>query len=54
VESERILTGKPVNEGLAAEAAKAAIAGATPLSKNAYKVQILEAVVRRTILKAAV
>jgi len=31
----------------------AAVAAATPLSKNAYKVPILEAVVRRTILSAA-
>jgi xanthine dehydrogenase YagS FAD-binding subunit len=52
-ESERILTGKNVSEDLAREAARAAIAGATPLSKNAYKVPVLEAVVRRTILAAA-
>jgi xanthine dehydrogenase YagS FAD-binding subunit len=54
VESERILTGKNLSEGLAREAARAAVAGATPLSKNAYKVPVLEAVVRRTILAAAV
>jgi xanthine dehydrogenase YagS FAD-binding subunit len=53
VESERILTGKNVSEGLAREAARAAVADATPLSKNAYKVPVLEAVVRRTILAAA-
>jgi xanthine dehydrogenase YagS FAD-binding subunit len=53
VESERILTGKNVSKGLAREAAHAAVADATPLSKNAYKVPVLEAVVRRTILAAA-
>jgi xanthine dehydrogenase YagS FAD-binding subunit len=53
VESERILTGKNVSAGLAREAARAAVAEATPLSKNASKVPVLEAVVRRTILAAA-
>jgi len=52
-ESERVLTGKRVTEDLAREAARTAVAGATPLSKNSYKVPILEAVVRRTILAAA-
>lgn len=52
-ESEHVLTGKPISESVAREAARAAVAGATPLSKNAYKVPILEAVVRRTILAAA-
>ena len=53
VESERILTGRDLGDGLAREAAHAAVAGATPLSKNTYKVPVLEAVVRRTILAAA-
>jgi xanthine dehydrogenase YagS FAD-binding subunit len=52
-ESERILAGQSLNDERAAEAARAAVAGATPLSKNAYKIPILEAVVRRTILQAA-
>ena len=51
--SEKLLTGRRVDESLAREAAKAAVAGATPLSKNAYKVPVLEAVLRRTILAAA-
>ncbi len=51
--SEAILRGKKITEALAREAAKAAVAGVTPLSKNAYKVPVLEAVVRRTILAAA-
>jgi xanthine dehydrogenase YagS FAD-binding subunit len=53
LESERVLRGRVVNDSLAREAARAAVAGATPLSKNAYKVPVLEAVVRRTILEAA-
>jgi xanthine dehydrogenase YagS FAD-binding subunit len=52
-ESEKLLTGKRVNEAVAREAARASVAGATPLSKNGYKVPVLEAVVRRTILAAA-
>ena len=53
VESEWALTGRDLGDGPAREAARAAVAGATPLSKNAYKVPVLEAVVRRTILAAA-
>jgi xanthine dehydrogenase YagS FAD-binding subunit len=52
-ESERILTGRDLSDNLAREAARVAVAGATPLSKNAYKVPVLETVVRRTILAAA-
>jgi xanthine dehydrogenase YagS FAD-binding subunit len=52
-ECEAVLRGKRVTEGIARDAARAAVAGATPLSKNAYKVPVLEAVVRRTILAAA-
>jgi xanthine dehydrogenase YagS FAD-binding subunit len=48
-----VLAGKNVSAGLAREAAHAAVAEATPLSKNAYKVPVLEAVVRRTILAVA-
>ena len=52
-ESERLLIGNPLTEELARQAASAAVAGATPLSKNGYKVPVLETVVRRTILAAA-
>jgi xanthine dehydrogenase YagS FAD-binding subunit len=52
-ESGRLLIGKPLTEDLARQAASAAVAGATPLSKNGYKVPVLETVVRRTILAAA-
>jgi xanthine dehydrogenase YagS FAD-binding subunit len=53
VESEQLLTGRDLSDNLVRAAARAAVAGATPLSKNAYKVPVLEAVVRRTILAAA-
>jgi xanthine dehydrogenase YagS FAD-binding subunit len=52
-ECETVLRGKSVTDDLAREAANAAVAGAKPLSRNAYKVPVLEAVVRRTILAAA-
>ena len=53
VEAERLLKGQAVTEDLARAAAAAAVEGATPLPKNAYKLPILETVVRRTILAAA-
>jgi xanthine dehydrogenase YagS FAD-binding subunit len=52
-EAEKLLVGKKLDEELARQAAKAAVSGATPLSKNAYKVPVLEAVIRRTVLAAA-
>jgi xanthine dehydrogenase YagS FAD-binding subunit len=50
--AEAQLSGKTIDEATAREAAKAALSGATPLSQNAYKLKIFEAVVRRTILAA--
>jgi xanthine dehydrogenase YagS FAD-binding subunit len=50
--AEKVLAGKPLNQQSAREAAAAAVKGATPLSGNAYKIPIFEAVVRRTILAA--
>ncbi|HEY0564125.1 MAG TPA: FAD binding domain-containing protein [Terriglobales bacterium] len=52
-EAEARLAGQAVSEQLATAAAKAAVANATPLAKNGYKVPVFEAVVRRTILRAA-
>jgi xanthine dehydrogenase YagS FAD-binding subunit len=51
--AEAVLRGTQVTDDVARRAARAAVEGATPLPKNAYKVPILEAVVRRTILAAA-
>jgi len=48
--AEEKLIGKPVTEQIAAEAAEAALEGVKPLSKNAYKVQITRALVKRAIL----
>jgi NADPH-dependent glutamate synthase beta subunit-like oxidoreductase len=48
--AEELLKGKPINESVAAEAASLALAGAEPLSMNAYKIEIAKALVRRAIL----
>jgi xanthine dehydrogenase YagS FAD-binding subunit len=52
-EAEEALKGKSVDEDVAWEAGKAAVANATPLSKNAYKVQLARVAVKRAILRAA-
>ena len=51
--AERALVGKTITEAVAAEAAAAAIAGAKPLSGNAYKIQIAKTAVKRAVMKAA-
>ncbi len=51
--SESLLAGRQIDQRVAAEAARAAVSGATPTAKNSYKVPILETIVRRTILVAA-
>jgi xanthine dehydrogenase YagS FAD-binding subunit len=51
--AEAQLCGGAINEETARAAAKAAVANATPLAKNAYKVPIFEAIIRRTVLRAA-
>jgi xanthine dehydrogenase YagS FAD-binding subunit len=51
--AERIVEGQRVNEGVARRAAAAAVAPATPLGRNAWKVPVLEAILRRTILEVA-
>ena len=43
--------GKRIDE-VAREAGRAALDGATPLTKNAYKLPLFESLVQRTILKA--
>jgi len=52
--AENILTGGHVDDATAREAAHAALAGASPLAKNAYKLPLFETLVRRAILKAAI
>jgi xanthine dehydrogenase YagS FAD-binding subunit len=51
-EAEQALVGKTVNEETAKTAAEAALKNATPLSHNAYKVQLAEVALKRAILKA--
>jgi len=52
--AEKIIVGRRVDDASAAEAAHAALNGATPLTKNAYKLPLFETLVRRAILKAAI
>ncbi|MBW3538948.1 MAG: FAD binding domain-containing protein [Planctomycetes bacterium] len=51
-EAARAIIGHPVTEATASAAAEAAIARATPLAHNEYKVQIARAAVKRTLLRA--
>jgi xanthine dehydrogenase YagS FAD-binding subunit len=48
-----LLAGKTINAETAEAAAEAAVAGAKPLSMNAYKVQIARTAVKRALLAAA-
>jgi xanthine dehydrogenase YagS FAD-binding subunit len=50
---EALLTGQRITPELAAKAGEAAIAGAQKLSKNAYKLPMTKALVRRTVLDLA-
>ena len=52
-EAERVLTGRRIDAAVAAEAARAALAGAQPLSGNAYKLPIFETLVRRAVVAAS-
>ena len=45
-----LLTGQRVTESLATEAGRLAVDGARPLSRNRYKVTLVENLVRRTLL----
>ena len=51
--AEAVLEGKIIDASLAAEAGRAALDGATPLSGNAYKAPMFEALMKRAILAAA-
>ena len=52
-EAEKLLAGQRITPELAAQAGEAALNGANPLAKNAYKVPLTKAVVRRTVLQLA-
>jgi len=51
--AERLLAGQRVTLELAAKAAETALAGATPLAKNAYKVPLTREIVQRTVFGLA-
>ena len=50
---EGLLAGQQVTESLAAEAGRLAVDGARPLSKNRYKVPLVQNLMRRTLLSLA-
>src|SRR5947207_14510267 len=52
-QADQILKGKSLTAALAEEAGKAAVANATPLSQNAYKVTLARVAVKRALLQAA-
>jgi xanthine dehydrogenase YagS FAD-binding subunit len=51
--AEALVEGKRIDTSLARRAAQAALEGVTPLGKNAYKLPMVTAVVRRTLLASA-
>ena len=51
--AEKALAGKRITPETAVAAAEAALIGAEPLSRNAYKVQVAKTAVERAILQAA-
>ena len=51
--AERAVIGRHVDENTAALAAHTALADATPLANNAYKVPLFETLIRRALLTAA-
>ena len=52
-DAEEVLVGERLTPALAARAAEVAVAGARPLSKNAYKVPLTKGVVERTLVDLA-
>lgn len=50
---ERLLSGQRISDAVVQRAGEAAVAGARPLSKNAYKVPLTRNLVRRTIAELA-
>jgi len=52
-QAEKAIAGQSINESTAAKIAEAAVAGATPLSQNGYKVTLARVAVKRALLAAA-
>ena len=51
--AETYLLGKPVNDHTAQKAASLATENARPLSRNGYKIKILQSIIEQALLKAA-
>jgi xanthine dehydrogenase YagS FAD-binding subunit len=51
-QADTFLAGKSLTEKVAEDAAKAALSNATPLSQNAYKVQLARVAVKRALMAA--
>jgi xanthine dehydrogenase YagS FAD-binding subunit len=51
--TEEVIRGKVLDDALIREAAKASVADATPMSKNAYKIPLFEGMIREELHKAA-
>ena len=51
VKAEETLIGAPITESTAAKAARASVDDAMPLSKNGYKVPVIETLVKRALLE---
>jgi len=51
VKAEELLMGEPMTESLATKAAEASVTDARPLSKNGYKVPVIKALVKRSLLE---
>jgi len=51
VAAEEILIGESITESVAEKAAAAAVRDAMPLSKNGFKVPLVKALVKRSILE---
>jgi xanthine dehydrogenase YagS FAD-binding subunit len=52
-EAEQAIEGREITAAVAAEAAEAAMADATPLAKNGYKVQIFRGLIEEELLAIA-
>ncbi len=52
-EAEKFVTGKALSKEIMEQAGKIALQDATPLAKNAYKVPLAQALVRRALAKVA-
>lgn len=53
IEAQQAISGKPLTKESAQKAADAALAKASPLSRNAYKVKLAKVAIVRALLKAA-